>query len=378
MRCALQAADLASLRKSARRFLLSLRDVAEEDSTMFSDIRPIFIVGAGRSGTTLLQLMLNAHPRISVAGEIHFFDLILQIRNRVPSLAAEEDFERFCSLVKQTYNFRHLAHGQEALARVERRLRSTEGRTYELVYRCLLEEFAAMEGAVRCGEKTPQNVRYIPEILRIFPQAKIVHMIRDPRDVVSSLVRMPWASPDVITNALKWKADVHSTVNLCGCRSTYRELRYEDLVASPESCLRSLCSFIEEPFSPEMLNYHETAGRHIVGEPWKEGTRRELYRRAVERWRDDLAEPQVAIVQWICGSELGRFGYRPRSIGLSGRILSPCVAARELWRYMRYRIQETRRRRAEGDVIRGTVGQAVRALLRGLGFRSDREESRVG
>lgn len=333
----------------------------------FPDLSPIFVVGSPRSGTTLLRLMLNAHPRIAIAGEIHFFDLIVQIRTRIPTIGSNADLDRVLSLVRTTDNFRYLAGGEQALAGAGRRLRRTAARSYELLYRYLLEEFAASSNATRCGEKTPENVRYLPEIFALFPRSKVIHIVRDPRGAVASLIRMPWAPPDVVSNAVKWKADVRTTATLPNAWTDgYHEVRFCDLVKAPEARLREICDFVGEAYSPSMLRYYETAERHVAGEPWKKGAERPVDVRVIDRWRKELTEGQVACIEWLCGSELDRLGYERSAIPNRVRLMMPAAAALEVGRYLPYRLREWLRRRREKGVIRGSTGQAVRAAFRGV------------
>jgi hypothetical protein len=116
-------------------------------TTSFPDWSPIFVVGAGRSGTTLLQLMLNAHPRIAVAGELSYFDQILQLRTVVPELERPEQVDRLLELLRSTYNFKFLSDVEEVLPEVQRRLKAEAEPSYEKLYRYILEGYGARRGA---------------------------------------------------------------------------------------------------------------------------------------------------------------------------------------------------------------------------------------
>ena len=155
---------------------------------------PIFVVGTPRSGTTLLGLLLNAHPDIAIMGELHFFDQILPIRKRVPSLVTNAELDNFSAHLRRTYAFQFLPYGEDLLSATLQRLKRDGERSYERFYQYAVDEFARRERAWIPGEKNPSNLRPIDHIMRIFPNAKIVHIVRDPRAVAASLSRMPWAS----------------------------------------------------------------------------------------------------------------------------------------------------------------------------------------
>ena len=170
-----------------------------------TDCSPVFVVGIGRSGTTLLQLLLNSHPNIAIYGEIHYFYQISRLKSVIPSLGTPRDIDEFHSMVRNTPAFEHLPNAETIYQAAITRLKSDSYPTYESFYRNILEEFARLEGKSRFGEKTPSNVRYLDRVLHIFPNAKIIHIVRDPRDVVASLGRANWASNEIIENSLKWK-----------------------------------------------------------------------------------------------------------------------------------------------------------------------------
>ena len=165
----------------------------------FDDHSPIFVVGSARSGTTLLQLMLNAHSEISLAGELHFFDQILKLKKIVPALATPAEIERLFSLIPRLPAFRYLKDSQQVLERTLARMKQTAGADYEILYLYLMETYAVARGARRFGEKLT-TLRYVEELVEIFPDCKMVHIVRDPRACVASRIKTPWTSGDVITN----------------------------------------------------------------------------------------------------------------------------------------------------------------------------------
>jgi hypothetical protein len=191
---------------------------------------PIFIVGCQRSGTTLLRLMLDSHPRISCGPESGLLsDLAaLQTRNagylRNYGLSAEYWDARFAQFF----------HSFKA-------------------------DYAAMKGKARWADKTPKYALSLDYILRLFPSCQIVHMIRDGRDVVASH-RDRWGYWSAIKATVKWPRYIQAA-RATGAQlgpQRYIEVRYEDLVHDPESTLRTLLEFLHEPWDAGVLEHDKT------------------------------------------------------------------------------------------------------------------------
>ena len=332
---------------------------------VFPDCSPVFIVGAPRSGTTLLQLMLNAHPRVAILGEIHYFDSVLQLKHTIPSLSTGESIDKLVSLLADTRHMRYIGGAERLLAEVSRRLHDDETPTYAKLFRYLMQCHAASQGAARFGEKTPQNVRYLNDLLVLFPNARIIHIVRDPRDVVSSCLKVPWTANDVAVNSLKWRCDVSFARGANVTSECYIEVRYEDLVAGPADELRRICRFLGEEFHAGMLDYHRSAGRHVKDEPWKAGAAKPVYASSVGTWRRDLSASRAWIVEKVAGPFLSEFGYERASLGARPKLLAPLVLLGEFASYVKYRLGESRRRRREGaDEL---PGESVR--LRQMAWR---------
>ncbi|WP_454063044.1 sulfotransferase family protein [Candidatus Nitrospira salsa] len=319
--------------------------------TQFTDCSPIFIVGSGRSGTTLLQLMINSHPDIFICGEIHYFDQILTIKKRLPSIEKIDDLQTFFLLVRKTYGSQFLVGVDAVLDQVKRRMICDNARTYQMFYRYMLEEGAVAKGARRYGEKTPENIRYIDHLIDIFPHAKIIHIIRDPRAVVASLRKVDWSGPSIAINTIKWKLDVLQSQEISKRFRSYYELRYEDLVADPKKQLTMICRFIGEEFNAKMLEYYKTADRYIKNEECKKGTFVPVTTDNVERWRQELSMSQVYIIQKLTGKLMEKFCYEQKVVSWYSKIISPFVLALELLKYVKYKTKDIHMRRSTNTGI---------------------------
>jgi hypothetical protein len=340
------------------------------DRIQFTDCEPIFLVGTGRSGTTLLQLLLNSHPNIAIWGEIHYFDQILQIKNWVPSIMQPEDLERFFSYLKRTEHYQYLPDAQRVLASTKSRLLAEKKCTYEKFYRIVLEEYAKSQGKLRFGDKTPYNILYLEEISQLFPKCKIIHIKRDPRDVVASYIKLPAASKDVIIHSLAWKCFITSWKNylaMTPVAHNYLQLAYEDLVCNPEQELKRICEFIGETYNREMLHFHKKGDRYIKNEPWKAGVLIPVNRKSIGKGKRELAATKIFITEKLTGGLLLSSGYGKAKANLKTKLLSPFVFLGEVTKYLRHRYVRTKSL-GQGDdaTIRSDRSRFYRILLKSV------------
>jgi len=214
-----------------------------------------FIVGASRSGTTLLRLMLDAHPDLAIPPETHFIpDAARACQESSPS---PEAF--LAALIgHRCWPDQHVDAGllrQRVLA-----LQPFEpGAALRAFYHLYAERF----GKARWGDKTPPYQLHLRLIASLLPEAHFIHLIRDGRDVALSIKGL-WFGPDSIAEAASWWVQrIQETRRQARSLPQYRELRYEDLVQNTEPALRQVCQWIALPWDPAMLRYHERAGERL-------------------------------------------------------------------------------------------------------------------
>jgi hypothetical protein len=266
--------------------------------------RPIFIVGVPRSGTTLLRAILNKHPNIAICDETYFFYYVYTRHHKFGDLARPDNRHRLVKAYLDTWRISRL--GLERKELESRLLR--DGTDYPALFSSLLGAYAESLSKPRPGEKTPQHAEHVETLFDWFPDATVVHVVRDPRDVVASLRNVSWGRSSTAANARLWVGLVRAAESAAG-RSGFLTLRYEDLVSDPERSLRSLCRVLEERYHPEMLSdpSHETPDR-----PWfNRAYQQPISRSRVGSWHGDLSEGQVRIVEWIAGSLMKAHGYEP-------------------------------------------------------------------
>lgn len=262
---------------------------------------PIFVVGVPRSGTTLLQCMLSANKGAFSLPETHFFCSVL----RVLKLQAEDrlnrhDLDQVIAALSLVLKFNI---PQRVYARLleysTRNQLSAMGVLCELaeLYRPSFDEKECM----RVVEKTPGHVFHMDEIVGCLPSARFINIVRDPRDVVSSLMGMPTAkSASVLNYANSW----NECLEVAGrFENRYPgkllSIRYEDLVMSPVPVMRKVCDFLDLTFHSSMISDFVTEYNTCVlpHEVWKEEIKTGKISNKCGAWRSRITRGQAWLVE---------------------------------------------------------------------------------
>jgi len=267
---------------------------------------PVFIVGSPRSGTSLLRNMLNRHPSLAICGETHFDHYVYKRRRAFGDLSNLENRQRLVNEYLSVQRIRRL--GLDVPSLREKLVR--EATSYPALFAGVAGSYAASVGKERWGEKTPQHARIAELLCEWFPGAAILHIVRDPRDAVASLQRMPWAPNSVIRNARNWLA-----CNVAARKSSHRReyllVRYETLVAQPERELARICGHLDEDYVPAMLAADHSG---LAPAPWTRRAHEPVTVARVGTWQEELTARDAALIEWVVGPHLQSFGY-PRVAG---------------------------------------------------------------
>ncbi|WP_214109449.1 sulfotransferase family protein [Acrocarpospora catenulata] len=269
--------------------------------------RPIFVVGCPRSGTTLLQLMLHSHPRIAVPPETRILVQVYRARRQFGDMrepANRRALAKRIALGSRT-QFRDLEVDPDAFIRRAVDGPGSLGSIIGLVY----QMFAERHGKVRWGDKRPPYIRHLDAVLAMFPDAQIIHLIRDGRDCVSSLKEMPWFKGDTYEAVHRWAEaiDIGRKVKLPA--DSYYELRYEDLTADPVGALSGLCTFLGEEYDPAMREPYKVADVVPQHKDWHVNTRQEVTTSRSGSWTDRLEPWEVSLCETVLGERLRAYGY---------------------------------------------------------------------
>lgn len=274
--------------------------------------RPIVIVGCARSGTTLLQAMVHSHARLTMPPENRFVMPVYRNRATFGDLrgAANRDAVADAVVARRAGKFADLGLDADAVRRRMHDVPPTIGSLLGAV----LEAYAHRFGKQRWGDKRPNYIQSLDDVLALFPDAQILHMIRDGRDCVASLKRMPWWTFGYPASVYKWARAID--VGLWARRQLrpdqYHEVRYEDLVGDPAAELTALCDFLGEPFDDAMLQHHRTSEDKVPDyKDWHAKVHEPVTRSAVQRWRADLDEQEIKLFEHVAASQLEAVGYEP-------------------------------------------------------------------
>jgi sulfotransferase family protein len=269
---------------------------------------PLFVVGCGRSGSTLLRLMLDAHPEFAMPGESHF---IPELRRSYPDPI---DVDAVTAALLRTPHFRHWKVSERA---VWDRVRAVDAPSFADVVEAAFMGNADEHGKTRWGDKTPIYVQHVPLLATLWPDARFVHLIRDGRDVALSYLSLHWGPSTAWAAARKWRRDVTA-----GIRhgqplgpSRYREVRYDDLVVDPRATLTAVTAFAGLGFDDRMLDPvaradHETLAPE-EGRPFHARAAQPVQPDARD-WRTQMEPDAVRHFEAIAGDLLHDLGYERR------------------------------------------------------------------
>ena len=268
-----------------------------------------FIVASGRSGTTLLQAMLDSHPDMAIPPEAHF---LVPLSRRVRRVNGRLDTGHLTWLLRRS----QFAIWGLPPDEVEAALAEARPVDYAEAIRAVYASFARRRGKRRYGDKTPKHVGDIPYLARMFPEGRFIHMIRDGRDVTCSFVAHRLGPRNAAEGALRWKRAVEA-----GRRAgrdlgpdRYLEVRYEALVEDPRGQLEMIGRFIHLDFDERMLEYHRHAER-LLPTSQLQDLHRNLSRPprpGLRDWRREMEPPEVAVFEALAGDLLEALGY-PRA-----------------------------------------------------------------
>jgi hypothetical protein len=284
-----------------------------------------FIVGAPRSGTTLLRMMLDSHPALAIPPETGF------IPRALAGLFGNDEHQRL-AFVNTISHFPPDASGWQDFGietlDLMRDLQNITPFHVDEALRCFYRMYAARFNKPRWGDKTPSYGRHMRAIERVLPEACFIHMIRDGRDVALSL-RNLWFSPgnDMTTLARHWRRGICTTRRQSMHCRRYLELRYESLVTDPETTLREVSDFIEIDYDASMLSYHTRARTRLMQHQTRKGSSGDVIatqdqRLAMQhltmsppdtsriaRWRTEMSAAELAEYESVAGGLLVALDY---------------------------------------------------------------------
>lgn len=288
--------------------------------------------------------MLRAHPRIAIPPETRLLLDAYEHRGAYGDLSLPANRQALAEWIVAGAGTRFDGLGLDPRSVADEIIAGppTLGSALEIALRA----YARRLGKPRWGDKRPGYVQHIDALLRMFPEAQIVHLVRDGRDCVASLKRAPWWRMGVYHAIATWTQalDAGSAAAQSLPAGAYIELQYERLVADREGELRRLCAFLEEEYAPAM-------SRVLPRRRWQAEEPPGTGRRSLERWEAELCEA-------VMTDRLLAYGYEPTPAGRP--------AAHHLARYAAVTAHRrlAARKRAMLDLrVRATETQPVASCL---------------
>lgn len=218
---------------------------------------PVIFLGIPRSGTTMLGKLANAYLDIGAANEGQFEVFLNREITDDAQLQDDAFFDQILNeLVKDEYFslvFLNRVTKPELRSRIEKYLQE---RTLNGIGLAVLRMTAEHMQLPRLGHEDPQLIDHLPALLRVFPDCRIVHIVRDPRDVALSILKFPWGANNVTVAADHWNRGV-GELRRVGSQlgaERYFELTYEQLLAEPRRTMGCLMTFANGKIDAEKLD----------------------------------------------------------------------------------------------------------------------------
>jgi len=261
---------------------------------------PVIVLGVGRSGTTLLRVMLDRNSQIAIPYESFFVTPLAYRHGSKPDL---EDFLDDLGRFYQLYEW--------GISPDDVRPKLRNGMTTGEAIAAVFEVYAEREGKPRWGDKTPLYMQSLPLIERLFPDAVWVHLVRDGRDAALSFLSLPegfsgrtWAQPRTAAQfAARWRTEILAARQLKG---PYLELSYEDLVTEPERELRRVCEHASLPWEPAMLDH---TGVNEVAQMPEHRNIAKPPTAGLRDWRNEMSREDALAFEAVAGDLLRDAGY---------------------------------------------------------------------
>ena len=286
----------------------------------------LFVAGNSRSGTTMMGRILSGHDDIFTFHELHFFEQLWSTRDAMELLSDDDSAVLYAKLLRNQRsgyiskaNFTSFL--PEALADLKEAARPLMRHD---VFQLFLQNEARKNGKSIACEQTPRNILYLEEILSLYPHAKVILMVRDPRDVLLSQKRK-WKRKFLGATNLPLRESIRSWVNYHSITISklwnvnfkilqrYRKhpavliLRFEDLVTDPVLKIQEVCDFLNIRYSPAMLKV-PVAGSSNANDAGKVG----INASTVGQWnKGGLSSGEIAYCQRICQAGMEQLRYKP-------------------------------------------------------------------
>ena len=286
----------------------------------------IFVIGVGRSGTSLLQSMIGSNDQVWALPETGFLRR-LAFSGAIDKAYKKGGADQVLTLMQSDSKVQRFGLSMDRLKDcIELAVESTVGTLGIRVYTELVRSHASAskDGTLYILDKDPRLIEYLSVLDTCFPRCRIISILRDPRDVLSSKKKAAWSARSsswkhVFANRVQFMLERSAIESLAS--AVRSELRYEDLLSRPEASLLAVCTEVGICYEVSMLNFSREASLLVNPEEmqWKKETLGPLLGDNIGKWRGELTAREVILCEVLCSSI---FRYAKYSRSLSYRDLS--------------------------------------------------------
>ncbi|MBS3742115.1 MAG: sulfotransferase [Candidatus Cloacimonetes bacterium] len=277
------------------------------------DSEPFLIISAGRSGTTLLRIMLTKNEQISIPPESQFFHVAVRKFKSYNYLGWEELIKIVIGDLESKEIFKYwninLAPVYRKLINLEKNQRSLAKIIDEIYLQFTLEN---NPNAILWGDKSPLHTYYISWIYKIFPTAKYIHLIRDGRASVNSMLNREYLNDTISKACKRWNQSVISVNKFKDkiSKNKILEIKYENLVINPTKILKKVCSFINVEFHEAMVYPNKNVEKYgDTNLPHHRNLKNPVNTKSIDRWKSELSNKDKKKITSKLKKNLKLYGY---------------------------------------------------------------------
>ncbi|MDD5408896.1 MAG: sulfotransferase [Candidatus Omnitrophica bacterium] len=275
-------------------------------------MNPIFIIGTERSGTNLLRLILNTHSNIAIPHPPHIMKNFSKLEPLYGDLKNDANFK---ALVKDVVKMVELHPYPWAVTlNAERIFRDAVDRNLISIFFSIYNQYLESSFKARWGCKSTFMIYHVASILNYYPSAKFLYIVRDGRDVAASAKKSIFNRYCVYYTAQVWKKEQQIGMYWLNKLDKHNIFlfKYENLLGDSETTVKSICSFLDEPYQENMLNFFHTpeaqkSGR--ISAAWI-NTARPIMKNNFEKFKVELRKDEIDLFENIASEELDYFLYQ--------------------------------------------------------------------
>jgi hypothetical protein len=291
----------------------------------------IFIVGVGRSGTSLIQSMFASNPDVASIPETSFIRRYVATK-KLHKLHKKNGIKFVTQYLKKDKWLKRLSKNSDEILNLAlfsfNNNKNSESLDF-LFYKSMIQTCSTPPGSAWFVDKDPRIIEYIPIIKNILPQSHIVNIIRDPRDVLASKKKAKWSESrhvwrHIFANRVQLK--IGRKQGIKSFHTNYHEIIYEDLIEKPDVVLKNLCKTIGVRYDNRMLSFSDSA-KKLVSEQeisWKKETLGPLLSNNKFKWKTELNYREIQLTELCCKEAMingdYEFGTNNQKLSFNDRI----------------------------------------------------------